>query len=447
MNTASRMESTGEANKIHISEETANLLIKAGKQHWVTPREQSVAAKGKGVLKTYWFKRSSADDRSTRHSESAASSSHDTDPLSLEENSKATRLINWYTEILFSFLKQNFEQRNQQMATKKQGKLHSVGFARKSSQPSSRFDESKYMQSLANRSTTILEEVKETAERPSWTYQTALKPTQRDGDKDDPATSNSELPATVYDELVLYVMEMADRHRDHAFHNFDHSAHVAMSVVKLLSRVVAPSPMDLEKRASSSAVEETNTASLSSGEKPQDNNTKSGHDPTHGIISDPLTQFSCVLAALMHTVDHPGVPNRQLVTEGHIWATQYKEQSMAEQHAFGLGWTKLLEDRFQNLRSAIYTTQEEFQRFRQLLIHLVLATDVMDPELQAMRNERWNKEFPYSSNNKKLDQHKRSRSARNLLSHHHETATTTTTTSSPLSFTQQQGQSLNKGQD
>lgn len=50
MNTAARMESTGERDKIHLSQETANLLIQAGKGHWVVPREEKVIAKGKCYL-------------------------------------------------------------------------------------------------------------------------------------------------------------------------------------------------------------------------------------------------------------------------------------------------------------------------------------------------------------------------------------------------------------
>ena len=54
VNTASRMESTGAKNKIQISESTAKLLVEAGKEHWILPREDLVEAKGKGSIKTYW---------------------------------------------------------------------------------------------------------------------------------------------------------------------------------------------------------------------------------------------------------------------------------------------------------------------------------------------------------------------------------------------------------
>ena len=51
-----RMESTGLRNRIQLSKATADLLIKAGKQSWITKRSDEVEAKGKGLMQTYWLK-------------------------------------------------------------------------------------------------------------------------------------------------------------------------------------------------------------------------------------------------------------------------------------------------------------------------------------------------------------------------------------------------------
>lgn len=51
VNTASRMESTGVKGRIQCSQSTAESLAIAGKEHWVRAREDTVTAKGKGVLK------------------------------------------------------------------------------------------------------------------------------------------------------------------------------------------------------------------------------------------------------------------------------------------------------------------------------------------------------------------------------------------------------------
>ncbi len=53
MNTTSRMQTTSEINMIQISSATANLLEAAGKSHWVQPRAEKVAMKGKGLVQTY----------------------------------------------------------------------------------------------------------------------------------------------------------------------------------------------------------------------------------------------------------------------------------------------------------------------------------------------------------------------------------------------------------
>ena len=147
-------------------------------------------------------------------------------------------------------------------------------------------------------------------------------------------------------------------------------SHVTMSVCKLMSRIVAPNIHfdgdDIE-------------AIL--------------HDKTYGITSDPLTQFTVVLAALIHDVDHPGVPNSQLTAEKTRLASIYRNKSIAEQNSVDLAWNLLMEGNFTHLRQSIYQTQAEFKRFRQLLVQTVMATDIMDKELGAQRRNRWNEAF------------------------------------------------------
>jgi 3'5'-cyclic nucleotide phosphodiesterase len=150
-----------------------------------------------------------------------------------------------------------------------------------------------------------------------------------------------------------------------------------MSVTKLLSRIVAPSDVLDDYR------DLTNKKDLMS----------TLHDHTYGITSDPLTQFACVFSALIHDVDHSGVPNAQLISENVVLAEKYHGKSVAEQNSIDLAWNLLMQKEYTDLRHTICSTKTEFIRFRQLVVNTVLATDIMDPDLKDIRNGRWLKAF------------------------------------------------------
>ena len=117
------------------------------------------------------------------------------------------------------------------------------------------------------------------------------------------------------------------------------------------------------------------------------------HDHTYGITSDPLTQFAVVFSALIHDVARPGVPNAALVKEGAPIAILYSNKSVAEQNAADIAWNLLMEGRYQDLRDCIYQTEAELKRFRQLVVNSVMATDLVDEDLDALRKARWAKAF------------------------------------------------------
>lgn len=78
VNTASRLESSGQSGRIHVSEDTAICLKRAGKANWLFPREDKVTAKGKGELVTYWLLCNSNDfDNRTRSNVSGSNESHE----------------------------------------------------------------------------------------------------------------------------------------------------------------------------------------------------------------------------------------------------------------------------------------------------------------------------------------------------------------------------------
>jgi 3'5'-cyclic nucleotide phosphodiesterase len=132
------------------------------------------------------------------------------------------------------------------------------------------------------------------------------------------------------------------------------------------------------------------TSSLSTDDS---ENAQALHDHTYGIVSDPLTQFACIFSALIHDIDHEGVPNAQLVKENTSTSITFDGRSVAEQHSLVLAWNLLMKPEFDALRRALCSTIDEVKRFRQLVVNAVMATDIMAADLKALRNRRWGAAF------------------------------------------------------
>jgi hypothetical protein len=359
MNTAARMESNGRPGQIHVSEETADLLRKAGKSHWVTPREDKIVAKGKGELSTFWVNVRTSGTNSTTDSylssdvdlmkadkELSAVPTPEEDCLSLVGD-RTRRLVEWNVDLLMRLLR-NVEARRISTGRTEMSKQN-LHLSRKDG-------------------TTVLEEFKEIIALPKFDSGVLEKEV-------DPKLLN--LPSQLEEEVRDYVTTIALMYRDNPFHNFEHCSHVAMSVSKLLSRIISPTDINFEEKVQKASAKTASTL----------------HDHTYGITSDPLTQFACVFSALIHDVDHAGVPNAQLMKENSLLASAYKGKSVAEQNSVDLAWNLLMDDKFANFRRSIFTTSEELQRFRQLVVNSVMSTDIMDKDLTARRNARWEKAF------------------------------------------------------
>lgn len=78
-------------------------------------------------------------------------------------------------------------------------------------------------------------------------------------------------------------------------------------------------------------------------------------------------------------------------------ARRYKSKSTAEQNSVEIAWQMLLDPAFEDLRACMFATQDDLQRFRQLIVNAVIATDIFDPELKAMREKRWGIAFSDSA--------------------------------------------------
>ena len=132
-----------------------------------------------------------------------------------------------------------------------------------------------------------------------------------------------------------------------------------MSVNKLMSRIVSPTNFQYDAETS---IEEM---------------ASKLHQQSCGIVTDPLTQFACIFSALIHDVDHAGVPNAQLIKENHELGAMYDNKSVAEQVSVDVAWNLLMEQRYGRLRAAICASDLELRRFRELVVNSLMATDIL----------------------------------------------------------------------
>lgn len=371
VNTASRMESTGVRGKIQVSESTALLIREAGKEDWLHEREDIVKAKGKGVLKTFWVSQKSKSGESVTSSNLSSSKSAITadsgdstdlpSPTPKPSNSlprAKMRLVDWIVQLLVEDVKKL---------------VHARGNgATEQAAPFYKAPENK----------TCMDEVKDVIQMPEFDSKNADHKEE---------FRKLEIEKQVVEDLTEFVKGIATRYRGNFFHNFDHACHVTMSVKKLLRRIVKP---DLSEATNAS----TRMSMSKGGDSEGGSSTFNAmamkiYDYSHGLSSDPLAMFAMTFSALVHDVDHRGISNMQLAVEAPTMADRYKNKSIAEQHSVELAWEILMEDRFANLRQYLFGSQEELMRFRQLVVNIVLATDIFDAELGALRKNRWKQAF------------------------------------------------------
>jgi hypothetical protein len=164
----------------------------------------------------------------------------------------------------------------------------------------------------------------------------------------------------VRSELRGFVVTIAAGYENNEFRNFLHASHVAHLANLLLNGIHATG----------------------------------GSKDASGIAHDPLARFAIVLSALVHDVGHAGVPNGRLAEERSGLADKYRNKSIAEQNSINTAWDILMADCFKNLQHCMFESTEERHRLRQLLVNCVMATDIFDEDLRALRPSRWEKIFP-----------------------------------------------------
>lgn len=190
------MESTSMPGKIQVSEDTAALLQKAGKD-WLVKREDGVIAKGKGEMATFWLElKTESMMTGTVHSRDSQDSSlyRSRNNDSVSDISK--RLINWNVAVLTKLL--------QQIVARRESRLGSAVQKRSAGDISS-----------CSHKGTVLDEVEEIIKLPEFDS-TAFH------NQKDPSTVT--LGEKVEEQLRQFVTLVAALYRKNEFHNFEHAS-------------------------------------------------------------------------------------------------------------------------------------------------------------------------------------------------------------------------------
>ena len=210
-----------------------------------------------------------------------------------------------------------------------------------------------------------------------------------------PITSN------LIQQLRGFLRSIIEKYNEVHYHSFEHAYHVTISLNKLMDMML----MSTSSASDLSAAEAINnnsfsSSSLSGNSKMASPNKKIENRKTYGLKNDPLMTLAMLFSAIMHDVEHRGVPNRQLVQESHELAILYNDQSVAEQRSLAVAFSELMKDEFQELREVMFENQDEYRRFRKAVINIVLATDIASPERTQLVKSKWKEAFGETSESK-----------------------------------------------
>jgi hypothetical protein len=321
-------------------------------------REDAVHAKGKGVLQTYWLSLHTSRKTASSVSSGVQEKSSSQNDLTVDEDLpesvdserliKRDRMVDWMTELLSEYLKRIVAKR-----------------------PANECDPSDMAEFNAPDDLIGINEVVEAITLSRFDAQVTA------GEQD---WQSVVLAPTIASQLHDFVSIIASLYRANPFHNFEHACHVTMSVSKHLKRIVTPE-IDIDDTRKIACIQDKGAA------------VALFHDYTHGINSDPLAHFAIVFSGMIHDVDHRGISNMQLEKEEPAIAEHFKHKSLAEQNSLEIAWMLLMSDQFKEFRHFLFVNRDELMRFRQVIVNVVMATDIFDKELNESRTIRWDKAF------------------------------------------------------
>lgn len=282
MNMASRMESMGCARCVQVSENTASLLQAAGKGKWLERRKEPIHVKGKGRQQTFWLV----------HSGLKAAPEVDVQVENMDNSpDQIDRLVVWSVKVLENAIKDIVACRQARSLDTRASPITAESSRDTKDNNVGVKSVIRYSENSQRPETGApIAEIKEVIVLPEFCRKQAAR--RR-------SSSHIDISIRIHDQLHEFVVAgrcsvsvngysnfltnssstVSRMYRANPFHNFAHAGQVIMAVSKQMNRIIAPADLEMEESGVKSA------GVL--------------HDNTYGITSDPLTQFSCLFAALI----------------------------------------------------------------------------------------------------------------------------------------------------
>lgn len=198
VNTAAKMENTGQRDKIQISSETAELITAAGKGHWIFQRVDDVAERG--GIQTFWVEPQSSAQEAKHNN---AIPTRVVARVGVTDSSD--RLVDWNVDLLKRLLKRIVAYRKDMGVQKEDG----IDFG-----------------DIASNGTIVRDEMSYSIDLPTFDKEAA---------KTDP--SSISLGKEVEEQLHKFVALIAGLYHDNPFHNFKHASNVCTNANKMMNSI------------------------------------------------------------------------------------------------------------------------------------------------------------------------------------------------------------------
>ncbi len=179
-----------------------------------------------------------------------------------------------------------------------------------------------------------------------------------------------ELPTQLKTQLRSYVTQISSKYHRVGFHAFEHASHVMLSATKLCYMLKDAASAD----SSSSAT-----------------------------IYDPWLHFALTFAALLHDVDHKGLPNAILKSHSDPLSIRYGSpicmSSYAEWNSVDIGCSLLESNEYDVLRGVLLNKGNGGQQrgggenFMKMVQDLVLCTDIASSQRRELGMSKWERLF------------------------------------------------------